>query len=100
MTIKWYDRDRQTKNQYLKFELEKLVFKSILQTNWLTLTQKLSAYEQFLSYKKTSSCSYYRRYSIINFNGRAVSSQFKLHRLVCKQWASYGNLIGLRKASF
>ena len=100
MTVTWYKRDRLTKKEYYLTELNKLLLKSILADELLTRNQKLFAYAQFLAYKKTTSISYYRRYCLVNFNGRAVFQHFKLHRLVCKKWASKGLLIGMRKASF
>jgi hypothetical protein len=85
MARQWSKRDALTKKEYLTTELEKNMLKAILSNSLLDRELKLYAYEQFLTYKKRSSVSYYRKYCIINLNGRAVFKHFKLHRLVCKK---------------
>jgi len=100
MAVHWHIKNKLKKKEFQNTELQKLFFKSILINEHLSEKQKLFAYEQFLKYEKKHSISYYRKYCIINFNGRAVLNQFKIHRLVAKKWANYGFLTGLRKASF
>jgi len=100
MSVQWSKRNALTKKEYLNTELDKILLKSILSNSVLDKEYKLSAYEQFLMYKKRSSVSYYRKYCIINLNGRAVFKHFKLHRLVCKKWMGQGLLLGVRRASF
>jgi len=73
------------KKEFQRTELKKLFLKSILSNESLNENQKLFAYEQFIKYEKIHSISYYRKYCIINFNGRAVLKQFKIHRLVAKK---------------
>lgn len=100
MAVKWYKRNAKSKNKYVKSELFKLLEKSIMSNENIDLKEKLSVYINFFKHVKTGSLSYYRRYSVLNFNGRAVLRHFKLHRLLCKKWASAGMLTGLRKSSF
>jgi len=100
MAIQWAKGNALTKKEYLNTELEKNMLKAILSNSLLDKELKLYAYEQFITYKKRSSVSYYRKYCIINFNGRAVFKHFKLHRLVCKKWMGQGLLLGVRRASF
>jgi ribosomal protein S14 len=100
MAVQWTKRNAITKKEYLHTELEKNIIKSVLSNTTIDKKYKLSVYEEFLMFKKVSSISYYRRYCIVNLNGRAVFKHFKLHRLVCKKWMGQGLLIGVRRASF
>lgn len=85
MAVKWYKRNAKSKNDYVKSELLKLLEKAIMSNEYISLKEKVGVYIGFFNHLKTGSLSYYRRYSVINFNGRAVLRQFKLHRLLCKK---------------
>ena len=53
-----------------------------------------------LYFYKFSSKSYYRTSCLITGNCRSVFRFFKLSRYTCRNYASNGLLVGLRKASF
>ena len=56
--------------------------------------------KKFHSFTRRSAVSIYRRYGMFSFIGKSVFRRFKLNRHFVKFNASYGYLVGLRKASF
>lgn len=96
----WTFRDQQRRLTYKKFELRKLVLKSLLYSTEYDYNFKIYFVKKFYSFSKNSSISVYRTYGMFSYIGKSVFKRFKLNRHAIKYNASLGFLVGLRKSSF
>ena len=96
----WIKKDYKIRNYYKKFELKKIVLKSLLYSEVYPFLYKLIFDFYFKKFPYNSSISRYRRYCIYLGNCRAVLQTFKLSRHCCKKYATLGYFSGLRKSSF
>lgn len=85
---------------YKKYELKRLILKSLLSNTFILVFNKLY-YAKFLrSMPKNSSKSSFKNSCLILGNSKSVFRMFKMCRHQCKFKASNGLLPGMRKASF
>ena len=97
----WCLRDSKLRKNYtFNNEISKNVLKSLLISNKYFFYNKFYFSKMFYVYKKSSSISKYRTSCSFSNQGRVVFRQFKLSRLFCKNFASNGFLLGMRKSSF
>jgi ribosomal protein S14 len=96
----WIKKDNVIRKDYKKFEIKKIVLKSLLYSEVYSFIFKLIFDFHFKKFKFTSSISRYRRYCMVLGNCRAVLQRFRLSRHCCKKYATLGFCSGLRKASF
>jgi len=96
----WIIRNEKIKKIYKKYEIKKIILKSLLYCNIYPFIYKLLFDFYFKKYPYDSSISKYRTYCLILGNSRAILRTFKLSRHSCKKYATYGYLTGLRKSSF
>lgn len=94
-------RDKRRRAYYKKYELKKIVLKSLLSKSDFSIFWKLYFQSVFQSFPINSSISRYKNYCMgHDTHGKPVYKIFKLSRHQCKDLASYGYLPGLRKSSF
>lgn len=96
----WIKKDYEIRKSYRKFEIKKIVLKSLLYSEVYPFLYKLIFDFYFKKFPFNSSISRYRRYCMFLGNCRSVLQRFKLSRHCCKKYATLGFCSGLRKASF
>jgi ribosomal protein S14 len=99
-TINWIKKDKNSRQIFSKFEIKKIIIKSLLYNNKGNFNNKLYYDNLFKKFPFSSSISKYRTNCIFLGNSRSVFRRFKLSRHICKKLASNGFLIGFRKSSF
>lgn len=93
-------RDRVRRGSVLSYEQKRIYYKSIIYNN------SLSEYERFLAMLKINSLpkdsSYIRIKNRCAYTGRAraVYNKFKMSRIILREFAPKGQLVGLKKASW
>lgn len=103
MNLRWYQKDKIRRKNFLKNELNKYLLKSLTRNRTKSFNKyaKIYFFRLFWKFhKKTSSISFLRRSCLITHFTKSVSQTFKMVRHQCKFYATNGLLIGLRKASF
>lgn len=100
MMKNWINRDKITRKNYTRTEINKIVLKSLLANTKFCKSAKIYWFLLSNKYGKHNSISYYRRGCNITGSGRSVFRQFKSSRHAIKKYASLGQLPGVRKASF
>ena len=99
-SINWINRDKKIRLVFLKYEIKKIVLKSLLYNETFIFDKKLFFDFKFKKFTFNSSISRYRTSCMFLGNSRAIIQQFKLSRHACKKYASLGFLVGLKKSSF
>lgn len=99
-SIQWINKDKFNRNIYLKYELKKIIIKSLMYSNIYILKKKLLFDFYYKKFPYNSSISKYRLNCIYLGNSRSIIKNFKLSRHICKKYANYGFLNGLKKSSF
>ena len=99
-SINWINKDKKIRLVYKKYEIKKIILKSLIYNNILNIREKIFFDFKFKKFMYNSSISRYRHSCMFLGNSRAVIQQFKLSRHACKKYASLGFLVGLRKSSF
>lgn len=99
-TINWINKDRLSRKIFSKFEIKKLIIKSMLYNKSSTYLYKIYYDKIFKKFIYKSSISRYRTNCIFLGNSRSIFQKFKLSRHACKNLASHGLLPGLKKSSF
>jgi succinate dehydrogenase (ubiquinone) iron-sulfur subunit len=91
------ERDKKRRLLFKKFEIRRLILKSLL------VEQNLESHEKnFIRYllskiPKDSSLTRIRNRCIVTGRGRGVFSKFRLSRIVFKKYSLMGNIYGVRK---
>lgn len=98
-TINWIKKDKNSRQIFSKFEIKKIIIKSLLYNN-SNYYKKMYYDNLFKNFPYNSSISKYRTSCIFLNNSRSVFRRFKLSRHICKNLASNGFLIGFKKSSF
>ena len=94
-------KKRSTKKiAYKKYEIKKLVLKSLLNNYHYKYNYKLYYTKLFNAFPINSSSSRYRTYCMLQLQGKSIFRSFKLSRHMVKHCANNGLLIGYRKSSF
>lgn len=93
-------KEKKNRNFYSKFELKKLVLKSLLASVFLHKHKKFVFQKNLSCFSKKSSISFFRNFCLITNWARSVFRKFKMSRHQSKFFASFGLICGLRKASF
>lgn len=99
-SINWITKDKSFRNLFSKYEIKKLVLKSLLYNNNYPFFFKLYFDKNFKNFTYNSSISKYRTSCLFLGNSRSVFQRFKLSRHIAKKFASNGFLVGLKKSSF
>lgn len=99
-SINWINRDKNIRLIFLKYEVKKIILKSLIYNETSIYLNKLIYDFKFKKFTYNSSISRYRTSCMFLGNSRAIIQQFKLSRHACKKYASSGFLTGLRKSSF
>mgnify|MGYP003149526154 CR=1 FL=1 len=91
------ERDKKRRLLFKKFEIRRLILKSLL------VEQNLESHEKnFIRYllskiPKDSSLTRIRNRCIVTGRGRGVFSKFRLSRIAFKKYSLMGNIYGVRK---
>lgn len=96
----WSARDKKIRSVFSKFELKKLVLKSLLSSAAYPIFFKFYFSKLFYMTPKNSSVSRYKTFCLFSLYGRVIFKKFKLSRHFSKRFASHGLLLGFRKSSF
>jgi ribosomal protein S14 len=99
MGINWIKNDKNYRKNYFKFEIKKIVLKSLLYNN-NTFILKLYFDKYFKKFSKYTSISQCRTNCLFLKNSRSIFKRFKMSRHIAKKYASHGFLTGLKKSSF
>lgn len=98
--IRWPQKDVKKRKFYKKFEIKKIVLKSLINNTQFNFNYKMYFSKIFYNITLDSSISRYRTYCMLRFNSKVIFKFFKLSRHSMKYCASYGLLTGFRKSSF
>jgi len=77
-----------------------MVLRSLLSSCFFSFADRIFFYRSFQRFNFHSSLSFYRRSCLLTGHTRSVFRLFKLCRHQVKFLSSFGEVIGLRKASF
>lgn len=96
----WINKDKKIRKIFTKYEIKKLILKSLLYSSDYPFFYKLIFDFYFKKFPYNSSISRYRTSCMFLGNSRAIIRKFKLSRHTCKKYANLGFLTGLKKSSF
>ena len=96
----WIIKDKKLRNCFNKFEIKKLVLKSLLYNKLLSFDYKIYFDNIFKKFPYNSSISKYRTSCLFLGNSRSIFRRFKLSRHSIKKYAPNGYITGLKKSSF
>jgi small subunit ribosomal protein S14 len=99
-SIRWPRKEVKKRKLYKKFEIKKLVLKSLLNNFYYKYKFKLYFTMLFSKFPINSSISRYRTYCMLQLQGKSIFRFFKLSRHMVRYCVSNGLLIGFRKSSF
>lgn len=99
-TIVCIKKDKINRSIYFKYEIKKLILKSLLFNINYPFFYKLYFDYYFKKFPFSSSISKYRTYCMFLGNSRSIFQRFKLSRHICKKYGSQGFIVGLKKSSF
>ena len=99
-SINWINRDRKIRLVFLKYEIKKIILKSLLYNETFIFYKKFFFDFKFKKFTFKSSISRYRTSCMFLGNSRAIIQPFKLSRHACKKYAALGFIVGLKKSSF
>lgn len=98
--IRWPRKELNKRKLYKKFEVSKLVLKSLLNNFLYNKNYKFYFTRLFNNFPMNSSTSRYRTYCMLQLQGKSIFRFFKLSRHLVRSCANNGFLIGFRKSSF
>jgi ribosomal protein S14 len=93
-------RDHKRRLQLAKFELKRLQYKALCQDRNLTADQRTEAALNLSKLPRNSSKTRIRNRCIITGRPRSVYKLFRVSRIVFRELASQGALIGIYKSSW
>ena len=96
----WTKKNEKNRLILKKFEINKIIIKSLLNYNCSKFEYKFNYDKLFKKINNNSSISKIRNYCILLSNSRSIFRKFKLSRHKLKLLASNGLITGLKKASF
>lgn len=98
MKGKFY-KDKFRRHLYQSFEKKKIILKALYKNENLPKEIRYKAYFILKTLPKNSSITRIRNRCIITNRSKAIYKKFKMSRLVFRNLASKGYLVGVRKAS-
>lgn len=99
-SIRWPRKEKKKRKLYKKFEINKLVLKSLLNNYYYDIKYKLYYNKLFNKFPIDSSTSRYRTYCMLQLGGKSIFKFFKLSRHMFRYCVSNGDINGFRKSSF
>ncbi len=97
---KWIFEDKFKRSSVTRTEINKLVLKFLLSNFHFSAIERIYFSKRLTSFSKFASITFLRSFCKLSGYPKSVFKFFKLSRHVCKQHASYGLLMGMRKSSF
>lgn len=91
------ERDKKRRLIFKKFEIRRLILKSLLVDKNLKSFEKNFVRYMLLKMPKDSSLTRIRNRCIVTGRGRGIFSKFRLSRIAFKKYGLMGNIYGLRK---
>lgn len=93
-------KDKNRRNQYLLFEKKRKIFKSILNNLDLPKNLRYNIYKRLINLPADTSVTRVKNRCIITNRPKAVYKNFKMSRIVFRDLALNGQLVGVQKASW
>ena len=92
-------KDKNRRDQYSLFEKKRVILKAILNDLDLSKNLRNAIYKRLLQLPKNSSRTKITNRCVITNRSKSVYKQFKMSRIVFRDLALKGQLVGVRKAS-
>lgn len=99
-SVRWPKKELKKRILYKKFEIKKIVLKSLLNNFFYNFRYKLFFTSIFQSLPIDSSTSRFRTYCMYQLQGKSIFKFFKLSRHMVRLHANIGLINGFRKSSF
>jgi ribosomal protein S14 len=93
-------RDHKRRLQLAKFELKRVLFKALSQDRNLTADRRSDATLNLSKLPRNSSKTRIQNRCIVTGRSRSVYKLFRVSRIVFRELASQGGLLGISKASW
>ena len=88
------------RKQFKKYELKRLILKSIVNNINFTTNVRWSAQTQFQYFPVLSSKTRIKNICVLTGRTKSIYKKFKLSRIQLKKWASLGFLPGISQSSW
>jgi ribosomal protein S14 len=99
-SIRWPRKEIKKRKCFYKYEIKKLVLKSLLNNFYYKYKYKIYFSNLFYTFPINSSTSKFKTYCMLQLQGKSIFRFFKLSRHMVKYSANNGFLTGYRKSSF
>jgi len=96
----WITYNKKNFTRFESVELNKLVLKSLLREFFFSTEHRIYFSYLLNNFSLLASGSRFRRSCIVSGYPKSVFRFFRLTRHMCRYYASYGFLVGMRKSSF
>lgn len=93
-------KDKNRRNQYLLFEKKRRILKSIINNLDLPKNIRYSIYKRLISLPSNTSKLKMKHRCVISNRSKSVYRKFRMSRIVFRDLASNGQLMGVKKASW
>lgn len=93
-------RDQKRRRQLAKFELKRLLYKSVSQDRKLTPSDRFEYFLKLSKLPRNSSKTRIRNRCILTGRARGIYKLFRLSRIAFRELASNGALLGISKSSW
>jgi len=92
-------KDKNRRNSYSYIEKKKIILNFIIHNLHLSLEIRNYAYHELINLCSKDSFTKIKNRCLFTNRARGIYRKFKLSRIVFKQYALQGDLIGIKKAS-
>ena len=92
-------KDKNRRDQYLLFEKKRVILKAILNDLDLPKNLRNAIYNRLLQLPRNSSITRINNRCVLSNRSKSVYKHFKMSRIVFRDLALNGQLVGVKKAS-
>lgn len=93
-------KDKNRRNKYLLLEKKKYILKFIINNLKLSKNLRYSAYKRLMNLPKDSSITRINNRCVMTNRSKSVYKKFKISRIVLRDLALNGKLVGVKKATW
>lgn len=93
-------KDKNRRNQYLLFEKKRRILKSIINNLEIPKSLRYAIYKKLINLPTNTSKLKIKQRCVISNRSKAVYKKFRMSRIVFRDLASNGQLMGVKKASW
>lgn len=93
-------KDYKKRQQYKFYEIKKVVLKSIIYNQYISLKYRLKAQNILDKFPRYSRLSLVRNRCILTGRGRGIYGKFKLSRIMLRNKIVIGEIAGFKKSSW